>query len=245
MSRLVDVIFEKNKQGKPMKYKQTILTATGVLALSSFFTFPAQAVNPYYYSNRDPILITGKVISNSGDVFQLDYGTGAVIVELDDWDSLHNEADKLLNGETVTVSGKIDNDLFEKHSIEAGTVYVHDRNIFYYGSEIDEEGPANLYSYSFNAPEGSLISASGSVKNISGREFTLDTGFGDITVDTDKMIYNPLDDEGFQQIDAGDRVSVSGILDDGFFEGRHIEADNIISLIPGRMAKSDNQQPER
>lgn len=42
---------------------------------------------------------------------------------------------------------------------------------------------------------------------------TLDTGSRMVTVDTVDMSYNPLDNEGFQKIKKGDRVSVSGMFD--------------------------------
>ena len=46
----------------------------------------------------------------------------------------------------------------------------------------------------------------------------------------DELTYNPLDNEGFQQLDVGDRVSVQGSIDHDFFEGRVFEANYVTTL---------------
>lgn len=43
-------------------------------------------------------------------------------------------------------------------------------------------------------------------------------------------LYNPLDSEGFQQIQVGDRVSVGGTIDYDFLEGRELVASSIVTL---------------
>ena len=44
------------------------------------------------------------------------------------------------------------------------------------------------------------------------------------------MLYNPLDDEGYQKIDVGDRVKVTGNIDNDLFEGKELMADSVIKL---------------
>jgi hypothetical protein len=44
------------------------------------------------------------------------------------------------------------------------------------------------------------------------------------------MPYNPLDDEGYQKVDVGDRVSVTGTMDYDLFEGRELVADSLVIL---------------
>jgi len=79
-------------------------------------------------------------------------------------------------------------------------------------------------------PDGSWVAVSGTVEKVMDRELILDTGTGKIQIDTLGMTYNPLDDVGYQKIDEGDRVSVSGRLDLDFFERKEIQADAIVSL---------------
>ena len=79
--------------------------------------------------------------------------------------------------------------------------------------------------------------------NVKGREFTLDTGSGKVRVDTMAMGYNPLDEQGFQQIEKGEKVSVNGRLDLDFFEDQELLADSIITLSRDA-GKSKSEQQE-
>jgi hypothetical protein len=45
------------------------------------------------------------------------------------------------------------------------------------------------------------------------------------------MVYNPLDDIGFQSISKGDRVTVTGDFELDFLEGRELSASSIITLM--------------
>ncbi len=44
------------------------------------------------------------------------------------------------------------------------------------------------------------------------------------------MSYNPLDDDGYQKIDVGDRVSVTGEIDKDLFESHKLDADSFVTL---------------
>lgn len=70
----------------------------------------------------------------------------------------------------------------------------------------------------------------GTVTGVDGREFTIDTGPRKLTVDTSTMVYNPLDKKGYQTVDKGDYVSVSGHMEDDFWEGRELMADTVVTL---------------
>lgn len=70
----------------------------------------------------------------------------------------------------------------------------------------------------------------GTVTAVDDEEFTIDSGDRRITVEVDEMAYDPLDDDGYQQVEVGDKVSVSGRLDDDLFEGRVLEAGTVVTL---------------
>ncbi len=59
----------------------------------------------------------------------------------------------------------------------------------------------------------------------------MDTGLQPTIVDVEKMVYNPLDKEGYQRIEVGDYVRVTGTMDKGFFETRKLKAKVIVELI--------------
>lgn len=201
-----------------------------VLAVAAV-TPVALAQDPTEVPDQGEIVIGGDVVAQVGEHFTLDYGDGVVTVEMDDWDDF-NEAQMVNPGETVKVRGEIDRDLFELQTIEARSVYIEDRNAMYFASSADEE---DSFAWSFGvadpqlAEEGTWFGITGLVTYIDGRKITVDTGLQDVTVDTAAMKYNPLDDVGYQQIDVGDRIHVSGTLDENLFVRNEVDAYAITS----------------
>ncbi|HSO22154.1 MAG TPA: hypothetical protein VLT81_04555, partial [Chondromyces sp.] len=72
-------------------------------------------------------------------------------------------------------------------------------------------------------PDDSWISLSGTVKAVTADAFTLDYGKGMITVEMDD---GDRDADGYKLIE-GDKVTVNGVIDDGLFETRTIEASSV------------------
>jgi uncharacterized protein YdeI (BOF family) len=185
--------------------------------------------DPYSMEDETWITIQGTVESVSRDEFRLDYGDDSIVVEMDDSDR-DATAYELSKGDEVSVSGRIDDDFFASTSIEAAAVYVKDLGTTFFASSTDDEDRSAL-APDVTSPlpvEHTVIS--GRVTNVSENEFEVDTGTRMVRVETDKMTYNPMDDEGYQHIDVGDRVRVSGEIDFDFFEGRELVADSIIEL---------------
>lgn len=191
-------------------------------------TAPAMAKNPYLKPDDTWITISGTVESVTRDSFELDYGDGTITVEMDDGD---RDADgyKLIAGDKVTVNGLIDDDFYETTKIEASSVFVEKLGTTFFASAIDEE---DYIPTVIAAPViVSAIEVRGTVTEVNGDEFTIDTALREITVDVDEMSYNPLDEEGYQKIEVGDYVKVNGEIDEGLFENREIKADYVVELI--------------
>ncbi|MFW5750736.1 MAG: hypothetical protein ACOCZK_03710 [Planctomycetota bacterium] len=190
----------------------------------------AAVESPYQKADESWISISGTVVDPTADSFILDYGEGLVTVEMDDWD-WYGDAYGLLDGDKVTVNGRIDDDLFETTTIEASSVYVESLGSYFYASAADEEDAT--YSTVVTAPVVvSTVSIRGKVTSVDAieGEFTIDTGARQVTVDTEDLAYNPLDDKGYQKIEKGHRVSVSGELDVDLFGNREVDADWVITL---------------
>jgi len=193
-----------------------------------------QAQQPYTKPDGSHITISGTVASPASDRFTLDYGDGTILVEMDDWDNF-GEAHGLMDGDKVTVFGRIDDDFFEVAKIEAGSVYVENLNAYFYANSADEESMA--YDARFwTAPAPVVISSTtltGTVESVDpmGDEFTLDIGGASVTVDTADLGYDPLDKTGFQQIGMGDYVHVSGAMDYEFVDGKVFDAISLVTLI--------------
>lgn len=204
-----------------------VFAAAGAFALALFVTTFAWAADPYTKPDASWISISGTVESVTADSFILDYGEGEIIVEMDDGD---RDADgyKLLAGDKVTVNGMIDDDFFETTTIEASSVYVEKLGTFFYASAVDEEDRF----ITVTAPVVvSAITLQGIVTDVDDPEFTIDTGLRSINVDVQQMAYNPLDDVGYQKIEVGDLVRVTGSIRNQLFDSRELVADNIVTLV--------------
>jgi uncharacterized protein YdeI (BOF family) len=183
--------------------------------------------NPYAKPNGTWISMSGTVKDVNPDSFTLDYGDGIITVEMDDGDR-DADAYVLLEGDHVTVHGRIDDDFYETTKIEAGSVYVEKLGTYFYASALDEE---DAFFYSTVTPiVPSSATVQGFVTEVRGDEFVIDTGLRSLTVEVEEMPYDPLDDEGYQKIRAGDYVRVTGEMDTDLFEGRELEARTVVKL---------------
>ena len=176
------------------------------------------------------ITLMGTVATVDDDEFVLSHDTGTITVELDEWDnSWFEDHGELLLGERVMVSGTIDKDLFEKTEIKAKSLWAQDLNTYLYTDERTADADYSIITmWSFDTDY--LTTLRGTISEIDGDEFVLNTGISDIRVDTEEMRYDPLDEKGFQKLQIGDRVSVVGDLDKDFLDTVELEATSILTL---------------
>jgi len=209
--------------------KRLAIAFAAVLALGFGASAAAGNKDPYKMADNTWITISGEVESVDADTFMLDYGDGYVIVEMDDGDR-DADAYKLLKGDKVTVSGRVDDDFLETTKIEAGSVYVENTGTTFFSSSVDEETSESLVATVSVPVVVAETIVQGTVTDVDEHEFTVDAGVTDLRVDVNEMLYNPLDDEGYQKIDVGDRVNVAGNIDNDLFEGNELMADSVIKL---------------
>ena len=148
-----------------------------------------------------------------------------------------NDAAGLLDNEEVVVYGYIDDDFFERRAIEASSVYVRDLGTYFYASGFDEEDVPMSTVVNFEP----RIEVAGTVTSVTGREFQLDTGAGVVDVNTLSMPYDPLDDEGFQQVEVGDHVRVTGELDQDLFNDLDLMANTVVTTSEGSEEASGSE----
>ncbi len=206
--------------------KKSLLVVVATIFTSLFFTGTVMAKNPYLQPNNSWISISGTVEAVQPDRFTLDYGDGVVIVEMDDGDR-DADAYKLLPGDKVTVSGKIDDDLYEITKIEASTVFVEKLNTTFFASAVDEEDVLVITTPVVVAE----TVVQGFVTDVDTHEFSINTGLKTLKVDVSEMLYNPLDDKGYQKIEEGDYVRVTGTIDRNLFEGRELMAKTLTEIV--------------
>ncbi|MEA1052117.1 hypothetical protein U5801_20235 [Lamprobacter modestohalophilus] len=208
---------------------ETKMMASSALALALTGATAVWAEDPMTKPDDSWISVSGTVESVTHDAFVLDYGEGLMTVEMDDGD---RDADgyKLVRGDKVTVNGRIDDDLFEARTLEASSVYVENIDTYFYASAVDEEDINDVIVTVSTPVVISATTVQGRVTEVGSDEFVVDTGLREVLVEVEEMAYNPLDDEGYQKIEVGDRVSVTGQIDDDLFEGRELVADSVVTL---------------
>lgn len=208
------------------------------LAISSTLIAAPTAVlaateSPYLQSDGSWITLSGTVTSTAAETFTLDYGGGLVTVEMDDWD-WYEEDGEILSGDKVTVYGEVDDDTFENTKIEASSVYVENLGTYFFASAADEENFNDLDVTPTVPVDVGDLTITGTVESVDGREFTIDSAAQRMKVDTTFMSYNPMDDEGYQKIDKGDLVTVTGNTEYDTFEKQELMAESVVTLADDR-----------
>ncbi|MDV6316776.1 DUF5666 domain-containing protein [Idiomarina sp. HP20-50] len=176
------------------------------------------------------ISVSGTAIETNPSSFMLDYGDGQITVEMDDWEWFEEEGHGLIEGDNVTVYGEVDDDFAENAKIEASSVYLEDLGTYFYANSADEEsGEPNKTLDVIAMDTTNIVDLNGTVSSVNNaeEEFTIDNGIQQWTIDVSGMDYNPLDKKGFQQIEKGDYVSVSGEFSNNLVESLEIEAERV------------------
>lgn len=205
----------------PMIVLSMALTAT---------TVSAQSEDVETTFDEEWIMLSGAVDTILPTGFTLDYGEDDIIVEMDtfDWDV----GTSLVQGDRVTVTGRMDRSLFDARSIEAATVYIPRLSEYLYADPTDEEGdPTATRSfapgYFYRPDEGDWLSFSGRVTGVEGDEIMVDTGVSTFRVDTSPVpggLVPP-------PVGVGDHVLVTGEMDAAdLFDKREVEADTVMKL---------------
>lgn len=213
-----------------MKTFPKLSALIAALLLPSFALAQDQDLDPHKRLDGSWIVISGTVEAPKPDRFRLDYGSGLITVEMDDWDWYAEDYD-LLPGYKVTVYGAVDHDTYEAASIEAASVYVEELGTYFHAGSRDDEGWPGTVELTPDprVTLGDMV-VTGIVTEIGEHHFTIDSGKRRMTVEITRMPYNPLDDEGYQQVEPGDRVSASGRITEKTFEQAELVAESVVTL---------------
>lgn len=205
-----------------------IFTVTTILttALGGAAMAQQSELNPA--TDGEWLSLTGEVATVSSDTFTLDYGENDITVEMDDFDTYNENI--LLEGDEVTVTGRIDKDFVDSKTLEASSVYLDSLNEYFYANSMDEEDGYSSFAANDYWDDGEWISMTGEVKSITEDQFVLDAGFREYNVDISELGYDPYDDQG-SEIDVGERVVVSGEFE-GFdlYSDADLEAEVVTTL---------------
>lgn len=65
----------------------------------------------------------------------------------------------------------------------------------------------------------------------------------ELTVDIRPMLCDPLDDDGCQRVEKGDRVSVIGDIDFDLIEGRELVATALLTIVDESASRGGDPHP--
>ncbi len=190
----------------------------------------AGETSPLAAANEGSILtLAGQVVATGANWFTLSVGQESVIVEMDDWDWFQ-EGKALKPGDEVTVTGTVDQDIWEAKKLEASSVYVRDLGLTLFASGADEEDLARGL-----VTANSLSSALGYVTNVEGQEFTVGGISGPVRVDMSQAPAKP-------SVKVGDRVYAWGEIDIEPRERVEIMADGVMVLSADKRKKMSSSR---
>lgn len=204
------------------------------LLTASFLSVPAIAFAQEKLPSYDDgayVMLTGTAQNVEDDSFELRHENGVIGVEMEDWGWEQDLSNYIVDGEQIVVSGTIDDDWFSDREIEANNVYVDDDSMYYYVYDVypaysnTAEESKNRTASTTDYEEGTYVTSRGTVQEVSAESFTMASNGQNMKVYVSKLSYDPLDGAGLSR---GDRVFVSGEIDEGFFNDNEIEADVVV-----------------
>lgn len=176
------------------------------------------------------ITLTGEVSAVDSKFFTLDYGDGNIFVELRDTD-LDSNAYAKMKGEEVMVTARLDDGMFSSERLVAQSVIVDGMDTVYLAESVNQAS-ADLYlstasNIEFDDEEMVLV---GTVKSIGKEALQIDVGDTTLTVELDELEDAPVDADGYLTLMKGERVRITGELEDDFFNRFTVEADTLIKM---------------
>lgn len=186
------------------------------------------------FKNDAYITLSGTVGTiKDEDEFELKHAGGTIMVDTNDtWPDLfaENAATLLKSGDRVTVTGRVDNNLFSTNEIEAYQLTVNGSgyNRVYtnqaYAPDNDAEYMAYYPNYGAGLEDDQNVRLAGEISSIGKDDsFMLRYGNGEIKVETDDVNFS-----NTSRLDVGDEVVVFGEVEDGWFQKKTVDADRII-----------------
>tara|TARA_Y100001947_G_C10252737_1_gene266581 strand:- start:31 stop:768 length:738 start_codon:yes stop_codon:yes gene_type:complete len=176
------------------------------------------------------ITLTGEVSAVDSKFFTLDYGDRNIFVELRDTD-LDSNAYAKMKGEEVMVTARLDDGMFSSERLVAQSVIVDGMDTVYLAESVNQAS-ADLYlstasNIEFDDEEMVLV---GTVKSIGKEALQIDVGDTTLTVELDELEDAPVDADGYLTLMKGERVRITGELEDDFFNRFTVEADTLIKM---------------
>lgn len=219
--------------------KKSLLT--GLLASAVVLgALPASAAAEKTMKENKFMTLTGTASQVSGEEFLLTYGANKKVkVDLENWGDI-NASDVVRDGEHVTVSGIVEDNLFEMPEIDAQTIHALDAGRRYDYSSADHRVIEHDVQYSsrtdtIDRAGNRLIT--GRVADFNGLNFIMMTDSGPVSIDTAALPYNPADDDYMPKLEKGDTVTLRARSESGPYDALASEVVTITKSYGGKPMK--------
>lgn len=171
------------------------------------------------------ISLNGTVVAKDKTGFEIDYGSGLIRVQMNNW-QWYNADHPIQLGDNVRVNGLVEDDQGEKPIVEADSIFIKDLNTY-----IFREGANDIFQPAIDQER--VFQLQGTIVGTNNRRFTMNLGSRKVIIDTTELPYNPLDDKGYQQLKVGDTVQVTGELkkDNAPFNTNAVMANTVTTLL--------------
>lgn len=201
--------------------KQKIIFYLSLLSTMWLGGGQVMAQDPGAKPDDTRISISGTVDKVGSDGFTLDYGDGAIRVDMSD-EGRDAGAYELGKGDKVTVHGVVDDDIYDQAAIDASGLYIEKIGTYFTSGNGDNDtvDPRNDVDNADTIIQGTVTS-------VGDEAFTLFTGSRTLRVEVDEMAFNPLTAGGYRNVREGDRVNITGNMENEFFEERVFDAQTV------------------
>ena len=161
------------------------------------------------------VSVSGTVAALGESSFELAYDGGLLTVSLDGWRLNDQHRYALMQGGRVLVSAKVGPEFFPQHRVRATSLYLERAALQLYASgQVDDD-----FVPTVSLDDAPRIQLVGTVDDVSGWDFHLQTSAGPIEVDTRQVAPIHLSEVEYELLRAGDRVRLSAVLSEAVFDG--------------------------
>ena len=210
------------------------MVAGVALALAGAGLAAAQDSAPKGDARREIFTLSGQIVDAVGGNLVLRHAGGIVEVNFSGWPERVPGGPRVMGvGDTVTVTGWLDESFIRSGSLDILGVYVEDRRAFFTLGEAESgngEGMRPLVVPTDTLGREGDASMTGTIVELQDEAFVLRAGPAEVLVDTTPLFYNPYDDVGIQVLEIGDRVHVTGTLETGFPDQSVSNADGVTDI---------------
>ena len=189
-----------------------------------------QPVSRMSVSQNTWITLTGEVTAVDSQFFTLDYGDGEIFVELSQT-KLDPKAYAEIDGKEVMVTAQLDEGMMSNERLVAHSVIAEDADTVYMADTVDQAS-ADLFmstagSIDFDDAEMIIV---GTVETIGREAVQVKVGDAMLTVELDELEDAPVDSDGYLTLTEGERVRITGELEEDFFNRFTVEADTLMKM---------------